>query len=84
MARVISLMAGQQDVRVAPSDVDCYYQVIVGSAGETLLHLSTFGSKTRQSRPKSSQSIQIDAAIARELVGLLKRTFPEVDDPRLD
>lgn len=41
-----------------------------------LLHLSTFGSDYRQSKPKSSQSIQIDEQMAGELIRLLQSTFP--------
>jgi hypothetical protein len=76
MARVRSLAQGIQAIRPHESEVDCFYNVIDQPDGTRLLHLSTFGSDHRQSKPKSSQSIQIDEDIARELVSLLERTFP--------
>ncbi len=76
MARVRSLSQGTQAIRPHESEVDCFYNVVRGTDGTPLLHLSTFGSDLRQSKPKSSQSIQIDEAIARELITLLEATFP--------
>lgn len=78
MARVRSLAEGTQAIRPHESQVDCFYNVIRQDDGTALLHLSTFGSDLRQSKPKSSQSIQIDEDIARELFSLLKTTFPGV------
>ena len=77
MARVRSLAKGIQAIRPHESEVDCFYNVIDQPDGDRLLHLSTFGSDHRQSKPKSSQSIQIDATIARELISLLEATFPQ-------
>lgn len=37
--------------------------------------LSTYGSDTRASRPKVSQTIQMDRDIARQLVAVLKDAF---------
>ncbi len=76
MARVRSLAKGTQAIRPHESEVDCFYNVIRQDDGTALLHLSTFGSDVRQSKPKSSQSIQIDEEIARELISLLETTFP--------
>ena len=76
MARVRSLAQGNQAIRAHESEVDCFYNVINQSDGTRLLHLSTFGSDHRQSKPKSSQSIQIDEDIAQELISLLVTTFP--------
>lgn len=76
MARVRSLTRGTQTIRAHESEVDCFYNVIDQAGGARLLHLSTFGSDLRQSKPKSSQSIQIDEEIARELISLLETTFP--------
>lgn len=78
MARVRSLAKGTQAIRPHESVVDCFYDVVYQVDGTALLHLSTFGSDLRQSKPKSSQSIQIDEGIARELVALLEATFPRV------
>ncbi len=77
MARVRSLQHGTQDVKVHASEVDCFYQVVMTSSGEKFVHLSTFGSDERHSKPKSSQSIQLDAVLARDLVDVLRRAFPD-------
>lgn len=76
MARVRSLQHGTQDVKVHPSEVDCFYQVVTSASGEQFVHLSTFGSEERHSKPKSSQSLQLDEGMARELVNVLQRAFP--------
>jgi hypothetical protein len=79
MARVRSLAQGNQAIRAHETEVDCFYNVINQPDGTRLLHLTTFGSDYRQSRPKSSQSIQINQDIARELISLLEATFPGAD-----
>lgn len=78
MARIRSLSKGTQSIRAHATEVDCFYNIVHTSSGEPLLHLSTFGSDRRQSNPKSSQSIQIDETVARELIGLLKTAFPSI------
>jgi hypothetical protein len=76
MARIRSLEPGEQSIRAHDTEVDCFYQTVMTSDGTKLLHLSTFGSDDRQSQPKSSQSIQIDAAIAGRLIEILEDAFP--------
>ena len=76
MARVRSLQQGAQDVRVHPSEVDCFYQSIVSASGEKFVHLTTFGSEERVSRPKSSQSLQLDERTVRQLIDVLRKAFP--------
>lgn len=78
MARIRSLSKGTQSIRAHDSEVDCFYNIVHTNSEERLLHLSTFGSDSRQSKPKSSQSIQIDETVARELIGLLKTAFPTI------
>lgn len=78
MARVRSIHAGTQNVRAHPSEVDCYFQAITSETGEKLLHLTTFGSDGRASSPKSSQSLQIDRSRARQLLEVLRDTFPDL------
>lgn len=77
MARIRSIASGTQSIRPHETEVDCFYS-LVDNGSETLLHLSTFGSDDRKTAPKSSQSIQIDEAIARQLVELLVSTFPTI------
>lgn len=76
MARVRSLTHGTQAVKVHPTEVDCFYQQINSEDGRTYLHLTTFGSDDRASKAKSSQSIQLDEDIARQLVRIVHETFP--------
>jgi hypothetical protein len=78
MARIRRIVRGIQLIRPHLTEVDCYYDVISAGDGVTLLHLTTFGSDHRRSKPKSSQSIQIDEVIARQLVELLLTTFPHL------
>jgi len=76
MARVRSLARGTQSVKPHRSEVDCFYQVVETEDGTKYLHLTTFGSDDRSSEAKSSQSMQIDEAIARQLARIIGETFP--------
>lgn len=79
MARLRSLAQGLQNVKVHPTEVDCFYQVITAADGTRLLHLTTFGSDHRRSDPKSSQSLQIDEPTAQQLVTVIRATFPKIE-----
>lgn len=76
MARVRSIAPGTQRVTAHPTLVDCFWQTLNGPGGTTLVHLSTFGSDDRQSKPKSSQSLQLDRTQAEQLLGVLSAAFP--------
>lgn len=76
MARVNHFVEGDQAVRAHPTALDCFFQVFEDESGSRLLHLSTFGSSDRESKPKSSQSLQLDRTAARELIGVVERAFP--------
>lgn len=75
MARIRRIEKGVQSVSVHPTEVDCFYQVVIGDDGRRYLHLTTFGSDGRKSKAKSSQSIQLSKAVADELVEVIERTF---------
>lgn len=75
MARIRQFEEGTQSVSVHPTAVDCFYQTVVGPDGQRYLHLTTFGSEDRQSKPKSSQSIQLSRAVADDLVKIIHSTF---------
>ena len=75
MAKVRSIAPSNQRVKAHPTEVDCQFAVIRDGAGDTLIHLSTFGSDNRMSAPKSSQSFQLDRPMAEQLVELLIDTF---------
>lgn len=64
---------------VHPTEVDCFYQFIMTPDGETLVHLSTFGSDSRASVPKSSQSMQVDRRAAEALIRVIKQAFPDLE-----
>jgi hypothetical protein len=53
------------------SEVECGWQVITDPAGD-LLQLATFGSDTRKSHKKVSQTVQLDRDSARQLLGILQ------------
>lgn len=78
MARIRSVSIGSQSVSRHPSEVDCFYQEVLSESGERLLHLTTFGSDDRQSEKKSSQSLQLNADIAAELIAVFEDAFPEL------
>jgi hypothetical protein len=76
MARVTGFEPGGQQLNIHPSEVTCFFQVLA-TPGGPLLHLSTFGSSSRESAPKSSQSLQLDLFAARELIEVIRRSFPD-------
>ena len=78
MAKIREFEPGMQTVKPHPTEVHCYFQQVVGSTGEVLLHLSTFGSSDRESAPKSSQSLQLGVEAARSLVEIIEATFPSL------
>ena len=77
MARIRSIAEGTQNIRAHDSEVDCFYNVL-DDDGLRLLHLTTFGSDYRKSKPKSSQSIQLDRDMAVQFIEVLLKTFPDI------
>ncbi|MEU8899476.1 AAA family ATPase [Nocardia sp. NPDC048505] len=77
MARIREIVPSTQNVRAHKLEdaVSCQYKIIDDPDGNTLVHLSTFGSDQRQSSPKSSQSIQLNRQNAAELIAILSDTF---------
>jgi hypothetical protein len=80
MALIRSFTRSNGSARPHPSEVDCQWQPLSDASGQRLLQLSTFGSDMRRSQPKVSQTIQIDAATAKQLLQALRETFPELND----
>lgn len=78
MARIRRIEAGKQDVQVHPTEVDAYVQSTVDKDGTVYFHLSTFGSANRKSKPKSSQSIQLDSVQAAQLIEAIYQVFPHL------
>ncbi|NYG54943.1 hypothetical protein [Nocardioides perillae] len=75
MARVRDLSEMNGDSRPHPTEVDCGWQVLSTPGGARLLQLSTYGSDTRVSHPKVSQTIQLDRAAALRLREIIDATF---------
>lgn len=75
MARIRSLSPSTSDARVHPTEVDCTWQVVRSAGGASYLTLSTYGSDSRDSEPKVSQTIQLDRTIAKKLAELIQETF---------
>ncbi|RBA30397.1 hypothetical protein DQ226_17360 [Dietzia maris] len=78
MARVRSLVLGDSDLLPHRTEVDCTYQIVGADDGSRLLQLSTYGSDSRKSGPKVSQTLQIDEGTAAELVEIIRRAFPSI------
>ncbi|WP_207544456.1 hypothetical protein [Mycolicibacterium fortuitum] len=57
--------------------VSCGWRVFQHD-GHTVLQLDTYGSPERKIKGKVSQSIQLDHDGAKELVKLIKGTFPDL------
>lgn len=77
MARVESFFESRNLAKAHPTQVDCGYQTVETPA-ERLLQLSTYGSDQRQTEKKVSQTLQLDARRARELVAIIQRTLPNL------
>lgn len=76
MARVKSFVPERRSSSAAhPTEVECRWQVVSPADGGRLFQLSTYGSDDRVSEPKVSQTIQIDRAVAVDLVRQLTAAF---------
>lgn len=75
MAILRSLAPSTQNVKAHTSWVDCEFAVVNNAQNEPMVHLSTFGSDSRISNRKSSQSMQVDRVIAEQLVEMLTDVF---------
>lgn len=76
MALIRKFVHVDKDARVH-GEIDCGYLTFT-SGGRTYLQLDTYGSRGRKIPGKVSQSIQLDVDGAREVVALIRRTFPGV------
>ena len=75
MAKIRSLARVQGNSHAHPTEVDAEWSTVMTPGGERLWQLSTFGSDTRASKPKVSQTIQVDAEMARRLQAALAEAF---------
>jgi hypothetical protein len=75
----VKFVEGALPARTRPhTEVDCTWFIIPQEGGD-LLQLDTRGSKDRAILEKVSQSVQIDESAARELLRLIRRTFPNLE-----
>lgn len=79
LARIRSISEAHYNVRVHPTEVDCTYQTVYDKDGTKYLQLTTYGSDSRKSRPKSSQTIQMDEHAALELAKILLEQFKKTE-----
>ena len=70
MARIIRFAPVMKERTARHSDVECGYAT-VSYEGRPALIIETYGSKERESEPKTSQSLLIDESTGRELVRLI-------------
>lgn len=75
MARIRSLTPRRTEGRPGYTTTDATWSRVRSPEGELLIQVTTYGSDSRASEPKSSQVIDIDASIAANLVDLLIREF---------
>lgn len=61
-----------------PTEVDCGYQVVTRADGQDVLQLATFGSDTRQTNSKVSQTIQLNRDACVQLMAIMRSTFPGI------
>ncbi|WP_062516818.1 hypothetical protein [Demequina gelatinilytica] len=80
MARIRSIKQNQVAQTVHPTDVDATWAIVSTPSGQ-FLQLSTYGSDTRSSEPKVSQTVQIDRQVAGELRRALDAVFGSPDQP---
>jgi hypothetical protein len=81
MALIRSIEPDKHPARPPRTDVDCLYGVVHTDAGAKLLRLATLGSDDRKLQPKPSQIIELDEAIAAELVRIIFDVFPTIRVP---
>ena len=58
-----------------PTSVQCGY-LVIDDEDETILQLTTYGSSTRAVPDKASQTFQLDRDAAKDLVTIIRSTFP--------
>lgn len=77
MAIVRKLYESPTDGGPHPSQVDASWAKIIWDGG-VMIQISTYGSDTRVSKPKVSQTLQFDRERAGELVAALRAVFGDI------
>lgn len=77
MARIRSFTHSSSNGSSHPTETDALWSA-VQTTNSTFLQVSTYGSDTRVSKPKVSQTLQFDRASALLLKQAIEATFPEI------
>lgn len=75
LAVIRNITQGTSNVSPHKSMVDATVQVVESAELGKLIHLATYGSDSRQSEPKVSQTIQFDKKMAMQLGKIIEETF---------
>lgn len=75
MARIKKVVMGTPSAKIHPTEVECEIREVTGPDGERYVQLSTFGSASRVSEQKVSQTLQISREVAAQLREVLDRVF---------
>jgi len=75
MARVRDLIPAQRDTRSPLTEVDVYYQSMVGSDGTLFLYLYNFAAHGPKQGDTPTQSLHFDRQAAKRLKKVLEDTF---------
>ncbi|GGZ43805.1 hypothetical protein ACFC5H_29050 [Streptomyces rochei] len=78
MALIEKFQSVSSDTQRVHGPVTCGYRTFTVE-GRRILQLDTYGSTERLIPDKISQSIQLDAESARELLKLITDSFPDLD-----
>ncbi|WP_187976383.1 hypothetical protein [Mycetocola sp. JXN-3] len=77
MARIRDFEQVTSKSKIHPTEADAEWNIL-SFGPDTLLQVSTFGSDSRASHPKVSQTIQFDLNAARTLKEAIETAFPEL------
>jgi hypothetical protein len=77
MALISSFSQIESDVSRVHGPVECGYRTFERD-GDQYLQLDTYGSKERQIRGKTSQTLQLNRSGAAELKRILSKAFPGI------
>ncbi len=77
MARIRSFTQVSSGSSVHPTETDAQWSIVRGPGG-SLLQISTYGSDSRASQPKVSQTVQLDREMAALLKEAIEIAFPGI------
>ncbi|MCF4138511.1 hypothetical protein L1856_20050 [Streptomyces sp. Tue 6430] len=77
MALIKEFQPVSSDTQRMHGQVTCGYRTFTAN-GQRILQLDTYGSTERMILDKISQSIQLDADAARELLKIIEASFPDL------